>query len=99
MAGIGLPVEHLASVQGHRRIGFLGPPDTGRAGPLFVHLSARKRLEGFRAAMGRAGAALPLEYVRTCGAALTAPVTRTVAVEMMELASPPRAIEMTGGGR
>jgi DNA-binding LacI/PurR family transcriptional regulator len=30
--------------------------------------SARERLEGFRAAMGRAGAALPPGYVRTGGA-------------------------------
>lgn len=59
-----------------------------------------------RAAMGCAGAALSLEYVRTCDAALTAPVTRAVAVENnlealrgLGRRVPYGAFEMTGGVR
>jgi LacI family transcriptional regulator len=91
-AGLGLLVAHLATVHGHERIAYVGPPDTARVPAPFANLSGRERLEGFRAAMGRAGLALPPEYVRTSDLALTESSARVAAAELLDLERPPTAI-------
>src|SRR3954470_17960147 len=64
--GVALLVEHLAAVHGHRRIAYVGPPPAiGEAAPGVTHGAGHERLEAFRAAVGRAGLALPPEYVAT----------------------------------
>jgi LacI family transcriptional regulator len=90
--GIALLVEHLAVEHGYERIGYIGPPDSDHATSPSVHLTARERLEGFRAAMGRAGLALPPEYVRVSDMLLTGSVTRAITDEMLALERPPTAI-------
>lgn len=61
--GIGLLVDHLVA-HGHRRIAYVGTSDTTRDGVAPPVFTSRERLEGFRAAVGRAGVPLPPEYVR-----------------------------------
>jgi DNA-binding LacI/PurR family transcriptional regulator len=87
-AGLGLLVDHLARVHGHEWIAYLGPPVAGPA----EHLSARERIEGFRAAMGRARLPLPPEYVRTSDAALSDRVAVAVTRELMTLDPRPTAL-------
>ena len=89
--GIALLVEHLAGVHAHERIAYLGPPDAAPGAPS-VHLSARERLDGFRAAMGRAGLPLPPEYVRTSDVALARAVAAEVTAELLALEPRPTAI-------
>lgn len=91
--GIGLLVQHLASVHGHERIAFVGPPAGVTPGDApFIHRTGRERLEGFRAAMGRAGLALPPEYVRTSDVSLSHAVAARIGEEMLALERPPTAI-------
>jgi LacI family transcriptional regulator len=89
--GVALLVDHLARAHGHERIAYLGPPDAEFATPSF-HLAARERLDGFRAAMGRAGLAVPPEHVRTSDLACSEPVAQAIAVELLRLERPPTAI-------
>src|SRR3954470_13084029 len=68
--GVRLLVEHLAEHHRHERIAYLGPPEAlgTDAGDLLEGVG-RERLAAFRDAVGRAGLALPPEYVRTSDAA------------------------------
>ena len=91
-AGIALLVDHLATIHGHERVAYIGPPDAGASGLPFVHLSGRERLDGFRAAVGRACLPLPPEYVRTGDAALRTEATWAAVIELMGLERPPTAI-------
>jgi LacI family transcriptional regulator len=86
--GVSLLVEHLAGVHGHERIAFLGPPDDVPA----VHLSARERLSGFRAAMGRARLPLPPEYVRTSDVWLSEATAMQATRELLALEPRPTAL-------
>jgi DNA-binding LacI/PurR family transcriptional regulator len=88
--GIGLLVDHLATTHGHDRIAYIGPPESDLG--TYVHLVGRERLDGFRAAMGRAGLAVPPEYVRTSDVGCSASVAEAIAVELMRLERPPAAI-------
>src|SRR3954454_18912728 len=64
-AGIRLLVEHLAGVHAHQRIAYVGPPEAvGTGADGLLQGTGRERLEAFRAAVGRAGLALPPEYLR-----------------------------------
>ncbi|MEA2228780.1 MAG: LacI family transcriptional regulator [Solirubrobacteraceae bacterium] len=91
--GIGVLVDHLVDVHGHQRIAYLGPPAAVMPGEVVsTHRSGRERLDGFRAAMGRAGLALPPEYVRTSDARLTDTVATALTTELLALDRPPTAI-------
>jgi LacI family transcriptional regulator len=91
--GIGLLVDHLVDVHGHERIAYLGPPAAVMPGEVVsTHRSGRERLDGFRAAMGRAGLALPPEYVRTSDARLTDTVATALTTELLALDRAPTAI-------
>jgi DNA-binding LacI/PurR family transcriptional regulator len=91
--GVGLLVEHLVSVHRHERIAYIGPPAAVQPGEVVsTHRSGRERLDGFRAAMGHAGLALPPEYVRTSDAALTDSVATALTAELLALDRPPTAI-------
>jgi len=95
-AGIRLLVEHLAGVHGHRRIAYMGPPEAaGTDAADLLQGVGRERLEAFRAAVGRAGLALPPEYVRTSTAAGFEEDARVAARELAALERPPTA--MVGG--
>ncbi|HWT22483.1 MAG TPA: LacI family DNA-binding transcriptional regulator, partial [Solirubrobacteraceae bacterium] len=75
--GVDLLVEHLAAVHGHRRIAYVGPPEAiGEGAAATSHGVGRERLDAFRAAVGRAGLALPPEYVATTDVAASEPVAR-----------------------
>ena len=93
--GVALLVEHLVGVHGHRRIAYLGSPDTTAEGATPPIFSSRERLEGFRAAVGRAGVALPPEYVRTIDPLRPEQDVRSVAAEL--LAGEPRPTAVIGG--
>src|SRR3954470_15285786 len=91
--GVRLLVEHIAGRHGHERIAYLGPPEalgTG-AGDLLQGVG-RERLAAFRDAVGRAGLALPPEYVRTSDAARFEEDARLAAHELAALAQPPTAM-------
>jgi DNA-binding LacI/PurR family transcriptional regulator len=90
--GMELLVEHLAFDHGHRRIAYVGPPDTSPGGPRMVYSSAHERLDGFRSAIGRAGLPLPPEYVRVSDMACSEAVAAGLALELLELERPPTAI-------
>jgi DNA-binding LacI/PurR family transcriptional regulator len=91
--GVGLLVDHLVAVHGHQRIAYVGPPAAVAPGEVVsTHRSGRERLDGFRAALGRAGLALPPEYVRTSDARLTDTVASALTVELLALERPPTAI-------
>jgi LacI family transcriptional regulator, galactose operon repressor len=93
--GIALLVEHLVEVHGHRRIAYLGAPDTAAEGATPPVFSGRERLDGFRAAVGRAGVPLPPEYVRTIDPLRVERDVRAVAAEL--LAANPRPTAAIGG--
>jgi DNA-binding LacI/PurR family transcriptional regulator len=88
--GIALLVEHLARHHGLRRIAYVGPPEAG--GEEYRHTTARERLEGFRAAMGRTGLAVPPDYVRASDIDSTPASAAAIAVELARLPEPPEAI-------
>jgi len=90
--GTALLVDHLAGEHGHRAIAYVGPPPGAADGAPFAHLVGRERLDAFRAAIGRAGLALPPEYERTSDAACSAPVAREIAASLAALEQPPTAI-------
>ena len=93
-AGIRLLVEHLVHQHGHERIAYMGPPEavgTGGAAEI-LQGTGRERLEAFRAAVGRAGLALPPDYVRTSDPAGSEELGRAAARELMALERPPTAI-------
>jgi LacI family transcriptional regulator len=92
--GVGLLVEHLVEAHGHRRIAFVGPPDTAQDGPAPPVFSNRERLEGFRTAVGRAALALPPEYVRTTTGSFVESA-RAIGAEL--LAGEPRPTAIVGG--
>ena len=91
-AGVALLVEHLAAVHGQRRIAYVGPPETVGSGGSGAEGVGRERLEAFRAAIGRAGLALPPEYVRLAGHADWEQVARALTAELLALREPPGAI-------
>lgn len=94
--GVRLLVEHLAGVHGHERIAYMGPPESvGTDAGDVLQGTGRERLEAFRAAVGRAGLALPPEYVRTSDAARFEEDARVAALELAALPQPPTA--MVGG--
>jgi DNA-binding LacI/PurR family transcriptional regulator len=90
--GIGLLVDHLAAEHGHRRIAYVGPPDTAREGSTPSVFVGRERVNGFRAAAGRAGVALPPEYVQLTEPSCSESVARAVARELLRLERRPTAI-------
>jgi LacI family transcriptional regulator len=92
--GVALLVEHLVEVHGHRRIAYLGPPDTAAEGATPPVFSGRERLDGFRAAAGRAGVPLPPERVRTIDPQRAERDLRAVAAEL--LAGDPRPTAVIG---
>jgi LacI family transcriptional regulator len=88
--GIALLVEHLVHEHGHRRIAYVGPPDAAEGATPLV-FAGRERLEGFRAAVGRAGLPLPPDYVRLSDPSRSQP--RVVLVsELLRLEPRPTAI-------
>jgi LacI family transcriptional regulator len=92
-AGVRLLVEHLAHVHAHERIAYMGPPEAvGTGADGLLQGTGRERLEAFRAAVGRAGLALPPEYVRTSEPASFEEEARIAARELMSLERPPTAI-------
>lgn len=93
--GVSLLVDHLVRIHGHRRIAYVGPPEVGEAGTPSVHNAARERLDGFRAAVGRAGLPLPPGYVRTSDPACSERVASRIGIELLDLDQPPTA--MVGG--
>jgi LacI family transcriptional regulator len=95
LEGIALLVEHLVDVHGHRRIAYLGPPDTTAEGATPQVFSGRERLEGFRSAVGRAGVALPPECVRMVDPLRPERDIRAAAAEL--LAGDPRPTAVIGG--
>jgi LacI family transcriptional regulator len=88
--GVTLLVEHLAAHHGHRRIAYLGTPDSIGEGASPLVFSGRERLEGFRAAIGQAGLALPPELV--VKAEVTRTSARAAARRLLALPEPPTAI-------
>ena len=58
-SGITQLVEHLAQAHGHRRIGYLGPPDSGPLATPSIWPAARERIEAFHLAVGTRRAAAP----------------------------------------
>jgi DNA-binding LacI/PurR family transcriptional regulator len=91
-AGITTLVQHLAGEHGHRRIAYLGPPDTGPLAAPSIWPAARERIEAFHVAVGRAGLPLPPAYVRTADPECTEPAARATTLELLDLAEPPTAI-------
>jgi DNA-binding LacI/PurR family transcriptional regulator len=89
--GIALLVDHLVTVHGHKRMAFVGPPNTAQDGPSPPVFSNRERLDGFRAAAGRAGVALPPQHVRTTATSSVA-AAREIGVEMLAGEDRPTAI-------
>jgi DNA-binding LacI/PurR family transcriptional regulator len=91
--GVRLLVEHLAVSHGHRRIAYMGPPEApGIGSGGLLQGVGRERLEAFRSAVGRAGLALPPEYVRTSDPVDFETDARAAARELMALERPPTAI-------
>jgi DNA-binding LacI/PurR family transcriptional regulator len=81
--GIFQLVWHLATVHGHERIAYVGLPASPGAG--------RERLEGFRAAVGRCGLALPPQYV-ALGTSDWERDGRDLTAALLALEEPPTAI-------
>ncbi len=90
--GITLLVDHLAREHGHTRIAYMGPPEALGTGGDLLQGVGRERLEAFRAAVGRAGLALPPEYVRSSDASRFEEDARLAAHELVALPQPPAAI-------
>jgi LacI family transcriptional regulator len=90
--GVALLVEHLAREHGHRRIAYVGPPETVAEGPTPRVFVGRERLDGFRAAVGRAGVPLPPEYVRLTAPSCPQAEARAIAAELLRLDVRPTAI-------
>jgi LacI family transcriptional regulator len=91
--GVAQLVDHLVRVHGLDRIAYVGPPAAPALGVApFTHRSGRERLDGFRAALGRAGLPLPPEYVRTSGPACTEAEATAITRELLALERPPQAI-------
>lgn len=90
--GVALLVDHLARDHGHTRIAYIGPPEVAAEGPTPHVFVGRERLDGFRAAAGRAGVPVPPEYVRLTEPACSQTTARTFARELLALDSPPTAI-------
>jgi LacI family transcriptional regulator len=89
--GIALLVEHLVE-HGHRRIAYVGPPAGTADGETLLVFVGRERLDGFRAAIGRAGLALPPEYVRMTDPSVAQQAARSVAAELLAVEPRPTAI-------
>lgn len=81
--GMALIVDHFVQ-HGQERIGYVGAP------PLFT--SGIERLEGFHAAMAKAGLAVPPELVRLGDEVWSAASGRQAARELLALPTPPTAI-------
>jgi LacI family transcriptional regulator len=90
--GVALLVEHLVEVHAHRRIAYLGAPDTVAEGATPAVFSGRERLDGFRAAAGRAGVPLPTERVRTIDPLRAERDVCAVAAELLAGDPPPTAV-------
>ncbi len=91
--GVGLLVDHLVREHGHELIAYIGPPAVGAPGAApFMHRPGRERLDGFTAAMGRAGLPVPPAYVRTSDPTCTEAVAEELARELLALERPPTAI-------
>lgn len=90
--GVTLLVEHLVEIHGHERLAYVGPPDVGGSGAPSVHFAARERMDGFRAAVGRAGLPLPPEFVRTSDPACSEGAARRITAELLDSARAPTAI-------
>ncbi len=91
--GVQLLVDHLVDVHGHARIAYVGPPEAvGTGAGDLLQGAGRERLEAFRAAVGRAGLALPPEYVHTSEPASFEEDGRATAGALMALGRPPTAI-------
>ena len=91
--GVATLVEHLVAAHALDRLAYVGPPAAPSRGVApFTHRVGRERLDGFRAAVGRAGLALPPEYVRTSDPACTAEEAAAVARELLTLPDPPQGI-------
>jgi LacI family transcriptional regulator len=90
--GIGLLFDHLARTHGHRKIAYIGPPDSADDGATPPVFTARERVDGFRAAAGRARLPLPPEYVRFADPRLGETAARDAGTELLRLADPPTAI-------
>lgn len=89
--GVGLLVDHLVQVHGQRRIAYVGPPDRSGDGRTPAVFTARERLDGFRAAAGRAGLPLPPDYVRFADP-LRGATARAAGIALLELDEPPTAV-------
>lgn len=91
--GVRLLVDHLVGVHGHERIAYVGPPEAvGTGAGALLQGAGRERVEAFRSAVGRAGLALPPEYVRTSEPASFEADARAAAGELMALERPPTAL-------
>ena len=91
--GVAQLVDHLVRAHGQDRIAYIGPPAAPALGvAAFTHRSGRERLDGFRAALGRAGLPLPPEYVRTSDPACTEAEAAAITRELLALERPPQAI-------
>jgi LacI family transcriptional regulator len=89
--GVALLVDHLVTVHGQRRIGYVGPPDSSGDGRTPAVFTARERLDAFRASAGRAGLPLPPDYIRFADP-LDGATARAVGIELLELGEPPTAV-------
>jgi LacI family transcriptional regulator len=91
--GVALLVDHLVRGHGHERIAYIGPPPAGAAGAApFLHRPGRERMDGFRAAAGNAGLAVPSDYVRASDSACTKEDAVAITRELLALERPPGAI-------
>ena len=91
--GVALLVDHLVRVHGHTCLGYLGHPVTMADGaPAPRSLVAQERLDGFRAAAGRAGLAVRPEHVRGCEPSLAPDALRRAAAELLSLDPRPTAV-------
>ena len=78
---------------GLARLAYVGPPAVPSRGVApFTHRVGRERVDGFRAAVGRAGLPLPPEYVRTTDPACTAEEAAAVARQLLALPERPQGI-------
>jgi LacI family transcriptional regulator len=92
-AGIALLVDHLASMHGHKRIAYMGPPESvGTGARDLLQGAGRERLEAFRAEVGSAGLALPPRYVRLSEPSSFEGDARSAAHDFAALPEPPTAI-------
>jgi LacI family transcriptional regulator len=89
--GVALLVDHLVTVHGQRRIGYVGPPDSSGEGRTPAVFTARERLDAFRASAGRAGLPLPPDYIRFADP-LDGATARAAGIELLELGEPPTAV-------